>query len=109
MTRESLLNEDWARTIDQLGGAEALSATARETKAFLRAREIKSATDLLRLTLAYCLGEGGLRSTAAWAASVGVADISNVALLQRLRRCGDWFAALVGRMVAARPPAAGTG
>ena len=109
MARESLLNEDWARTIAQLGGAEALSATARETKAFLRAREIKSATDLLRLTLAYCLGEGGLRSTAAWAASVGVADISNVALLQRLRRCGDWFATLVGRMVAARPPAAGTG
>ncbi len=109
MTRESLLNEDWAMTIDQLGGAEALSATARETKAFSRAREIRSATDLLRLTLAYCLGEGGLRSTAAWAASVGLADISNVALLNRLRQCGDWFAALVGQMVAARAPAAGKG
>lgn len=109
MTHESLLNEDWTRTVDQLGGAEVLSTTARETKAFLRPREIKSAIDLLRLTLAYCLGEGGLRSTAAWAAAVGLADISNVALLYRLRHCGDWFAALIGRIVAEKPPAAGAG
>ena len=40
--------------------------------------------DLLRLILAYCLGERGLRSTAAWATAMGLADISNVALLQRL-------------------------
>ena len=69
-------------------------------KAFLRARAIGSAVDLLRLILAYCLGERGLRSTAAWPAARGLADISNVALLQRLRRCGDWLALLVGEAVA---------
>ena len=40
---------------------------------------IATAVDLLRLILAYCLGERGLRSTAAWATAMGLADISNVA------------------------------
>ncbi len=38
----------------------------------------------------------GLRSTSAWAASAGLADLSNVALLQRLRNCGAWMEHLVG-------------
>ena len=102
MRHKSLVNEDWANIVARLGGAEELKVTARETKAFLRPREITSAVDLLRLILAYCLGERGLRSTAAWAASVGLVDISNVALLYRLRQCGDWLAMLVGRRLLAR-------
>jgi len=61
---------------------------ARATKAFVRPREIKNAVDLLRLVLAYCLGKRGLRLTAAWAAAIGLVDISDVALLYRLRQCG---------------------
>jgi hypothetical protein len=109
MTRESLVNEDWTRVVARLGGAQMLGATARETRAFLRPREITNAVDLLRLILAYCLGERGLRSTAAWAASVGLVDISNVALLYRLRQCGDWLAVLVGRALAAATPKASRG
>jgi hypothetical protein len=70
----------------------------------LRARVVDSAVALLRLVLAYCLGDGGLRSTAAWAASIGLVDISNVAVLYRLRQCGDWLAVLVGRALAAAAP-----
>src|SRR5438105_14593386 len=109
MTNESLLNEDWAGIVARLGGAERLDATARETKAFVRPRQISNAVDLLRLILAYCLGERGLRSTAAWAASVGLVDISNVALLYRLRRCGDWLALLIGRVLAVTAPGASRG
>src|SRR5258706_8346824 len=106
MRHESLVNEDWKNVVVRLGGAERLHVTARETKAFLRPREITNAVDLLRLILAYCLGEWGLRSTAAWATSVGLVDISNVALLYRLRQCGDWLALLVGQALAdAAPPA----
>ncbi|MBV8921784.1 IS4 family transposase [Bradyrhizobium sp.] len=93
----------------RLGGPEALKLTARETKAFVRAREVGNAVDLLRLILAYCLGERGLRLTAAWAASVGLVDISNVALLYRLRQCGDWLALLVGQALAAAAPKASRG
>jgi hypothetical protein len=75
--------------------AASLEASARDTGAFLRARVIESAVDLLRMILAYCLGGSGLRCTAAWANAVGLADISNVALLYRLRQCGDWLALLL--------------
>src|SRR5882724_9672443 len=109
MRHESLLNEDWANLVARLGGAEALKITARETKAFLRPREITNAVDLLRLILAYCLGERGLRLTAAWAVSVGLVDISNVALLYRLRQCGDWLAMLVGHVLAGAAPKASHG
>ena len=75
----------------------------------LRPREITNAVDLLRLILAYCWGDGGLRSTAAWATSVGLVDVSNVALLYRLRHCGDWLAMLVGQVLAAAAPKASRG
>ena len=72
--------------------SRSLEASARDTKAFLRARAIENAVDLLRMILAYCLGERGLRRTAAWANAIGLVDMSNVALLYRLRQCGDWLA-----------------
>ena len=109
MRRESFVNEDWARVVARLGGAEALNVSARETKAFVRPREIRNAVDLLRLILAYCLGEKGLRLTAAWATSVGLVDISNVALLYRLRQCGDWLEGLIGRALATGAPRASRG
>src|SRR5690242_4091659 len=106
MIRESLVDRDWQAVVDRLGGAVALEASARETKAFVRPRVIGNAVDLLRMVLAYCLRQGGLRSTTAWAASVGLVDVSNVALLYRLRQCGDWLAVLVGQALAAAAPAA---
>jgi hypothetical protein len=104
MIRDSLLNRDWDGVIDRLGGAKALETSARETKAFLRPRGVKCAVDVLRLVLAYCLGEGGLRSVATWAAAIGLADISNVALLYRLRRSGDWLSLLISRTLATAAP-----
>ena len=109
MKRASLLNRDWCDVVDRLGGAEAIATRARESKAFRRARGVPDAVALLRLVLAYCLRQGGLRSTAAWASAVGLADISNVALLNRLRGCGDWLAALIGALLAAAVPAASRG
>jgi Transposase DDE domain len=109
MKRASLLNQDWCHVVDRLGGTQVIEASARDTKAFRRARGVPGAVELLRLVLAYCLRQGGLRSTAAWAGAMGLADISNVALLQRLRGCGDWLAALVGAVLAAQAPAASRG
>jgi Transposase DDE domain len=100
MTHDRLLNELWATSLTRMGGVAAIAALARETKAFLRPREIKSAVDLLRIILAYCLGGVGLRSTSAWANSVGLADLSNVALLGRLRNSSEWMQRLVGTLLA---------
>jgi len=109
MKHESLVNRDWSHIVTRLGGAANLDLSARETKAFLRARVVENAVDLLRMILAYCLGETGLRGTAAWASAIGLVDISNVALLYRLRQCGDWLALLVGQTLAFDAPQAAQG
>lgn len=109
MIHESILARDWTSIVKRLGGAKQLDISARESRAFLRPRQIKSAVDLLRLVLAYCLGVRGLRATTAWATAVGLVDISNVALLQRLRRCGGWLTVLVGQTLAAAAPVASRG
>ncbi len=107
MTHESLVNQDWTNVVARLGGPEMLNRSARETRAFVRPREIRNAVDLLRLVLAF--GDRGLRSTAAWATAIGLVDMSNVGLLYRLRQCGDWLALLVGQALAAAAPEASRG
>ena len=101
MTRESLSNPEWLRTVDRLGGTEVLEKEAREFGAFEKARKVKCAVDHLRLVLAYCLGTRGLRLTAAWAEAIGLASLSNVALLKRLRKSADWLERLVSRLIGA--------
>ena len=101
MTRESLFNADWLGTVDRLGGADQLEKEARETRAFRRARRVGCAVDQLRLTLVYCLGNMGLRLTAGWAEATGLATLSNVALLKRLRKTVPWLLLLVGRLLGA--------
>ena len=49
---------------------------ARTTKAFAWGRKVPDTVTLLRLVLAYCLGQWSLHSTASWAATAGFADIS---------------------------------
>jgi hypothetical protein len=99
----------------RIGRAKAIEASARTAKAFRRARarlrscRLSDAMALLRLVLAYCLRQDGPRSTAAWASAIGLADISNAAVLNRLRGCGDWLAARVGSLLATPAPAASRG
>ena len=84
-----------------------LEQEAREFGAFERARKIKCAVDQLRLVLAYCWGTRGLRLTAAWAEAMGLASLSNVALLKRLRNSADWLERLVCRLIGTGACAAG--
>lgn len=109
MIHESIVGRDWQSIVERLGGATALAASAKETRAFVRGRVVKTPVDLLRLILAYCLGQQGLRSTVVWATAIGLVDLSNVALLYRLCRCGDWLAVLVGQALARAAPEASRG
>jgi hypothetical protein len=101
MTDESISNAEWLRTIDRLGGTDLLEQEAREFGAFKRARKVECAVDQLRLVLSYCWGTRGLRLTAAWAEAMGLASLSNVALLKRLRNSADWLEQLVCRLLVA--------
>ena len=98
------LLEAWPDLVARLGGAEAIDASARHHGAFQRARNVKSPQDLLRLLLAYGPGGRSLRVTAAEAAACGIADVSDVALLDRFRRCADWLTALCEAVLAKNSP-----
>jgi hypothetical protein len=100
MSQAELAVSEWSGTVERLGGAGVLEEEARATGAFRRPREVKSAVDLLRLILAYCLGETGLRLTAAWAEAIGLASLSNVALLGRLRNAVPWLESILARLLA---------
>jgi hypothetical protein len=103
MTRESLSNAEWERTVGRLGGVATLELEAREFGAFKRARKVATAVDQLRLVFAYCWSAYGLRLTAAWAEAVGLVSLSNVALFKRLRNSADWLERLVGRVLGGCP------
>lgn len=64
---------------------------AREQNAFIRKRNIKSEEDLLRILLMYLSNDKSLVATASHAAIGGIAEISDVALLKRLKVSGKWF------------------
>jgi hypothetical protein len=100
MAHTRITQAGWEGTVERLGGRVRLEAEGRARRAFERPREIKCAVDLLRLALAYCLGVMGLRLTAAWAEGIGLASLSNVALLGRLRNCVPWLESIVVRLLA---------
>ena len=81
---------------------EDMEATCREKLALGRAREIRSAADLLRLCMAYGVCDMSLRQTAAWASTLGVGELSNVAVMKRLRASGDWLGHLIGQWLTER-------
>ena len=102
MEQFRLDSDEWLGIVARLGGAEGLAATARTHKAFLRSREVKSASDLLRLALMYGPGGQSLRVLAASAGADGVATLSDVALLKRLGAAADWLQALCVQSLAGR-------
>jgi hypothetical protein len=99
----------WEGVLARLGEHVDLEASAREHKAIVRRRVIRSGAQLLRLVLAYVLSGLSLRGTVAWAEAAGQASFSDVALLKRLRRSGPWLAELAGQLAVAAAPETGDG
>lgn len=81
----------WAEILAKLSADIDLPGTALATKALVRARGVPDAASLLRLAMAYGISGQSLRTTAAWATLSGVAQVSDVALLGRLRNTVDWL------------------
>lgn len=100
MLKASQLDGGWRQLLSRLGSSEELEASAKVSGALLRRREIKSAEDLLRLALAYGPCGMSLRGVAAWAQTVGLGELSDVAVLNRLRGCADWLEEIVGGLLA---------
>lgn len=73
-------------------------ALAKQCHAFTRARQIKSAAELLYILFLYCIAELSARQIAGVCAGSGK-RISDEAVRQRLAACRQWLAALLGRML----------
>lgn len=99
MKNEDIFEVDWPYIVASL---PELEASAKEYGAMTRRRSVDSAETLLRLALVYAVCDHSLRETAMWAETANVASVSDVALLKRFRRCGQWLGHLVLRKIAER-------
>lgn len=103
----SIQERDWPSVVSRVEEAIDLEASVRASGALLRKRQIRSGSDLLRLSLAYGPGGQSLRETAAWAELQQVASLSDVALMYRLRDAADWLGQVAGGLLARRSSEAG--
>lgn len=69
--------------------------SARQLGAFTRPREVKTSDRLLRPLFFYAWSDLSLRGTAAAANEVGIACLSDVALLKRFKKTVDWLRPLI--------------
>ncbi len=79
----------------------ALDTQARALKAFQRPRGIRCPSDLLRGLLAYVLETTSFRLLGIWAVVQGIADISDTAWRNQLRKANPWLLWLLGELLAA--------
>ena len=70
---------------------EGWEAKAKELGALQRAREIKTAEELLRLILLYMTKGKSFRGTSALVKLSGEAELSDVAVLKRMRNSASWL------------------
>ena len=94
----------WPYLMAFLGGEKRVSELAYATGAFIRRREVRSPEEMLQLLLTWAVAERSLQETAALAAEAGMADVSDVALLKRFMRAGDWLGALLSEVLGAVQP-----
>jgi hypothetical protein len=71
---------------------------AREFKAFVRAKKVKTPEQLLRLVLLYCGLDKPLREVAG-TFTVLYEPLTDQSVAERLRACGPWVKAMLGQML----------
>jgi hypothetical protein len=106
MDNQTLFDYQWPFLLSFLPDSSELESSARELGAIRRKRCVTSASDLLRLALVYGFCGLSLRQTAAWAETAGVASLSDVALLKRLRCASSWLGQILGCKLAERSASA---
>ena len=92
---ETVWEENWAFLLHFL--PKGWQDAAWEQHAMMRRRVIQSAEALLRLIFAYAWNDWSLRTVASWAERTGLGNLSDVAVLKRLRHAEAWLGHLVDR------------
>jgi len=97
VTSRKLVERDWEDV--QAWLPSNLEDLAFSSGAIQRKRSVQSGHELLRLALAYSLLDLSLRSVSAWMASTGLGQISDVAILKRLKAAATFLEALLKEML----------
>jgi hypothetical protein len=103
-----VLTKDWQELVEAI--PDDLETSAKEHRALLRRRGIKSGGDLLRLILVYAIVLS-LRQTAVWGVGLQLCDISRQAIEKRVLNSTAWLRYLVAvllRVVAPAPQSEST-
>ena len=94
---EARNDEDWQCLISFL--PEDWEQMAADSGALLRSRGFTDVSPLLRTLLIHLIDGASLRQTVVHAKQLGIANISDVALLKRLNASGEWFRRMACRML----------
>ena len=110
MNEPNVMDEDWELLISMM--PKGWRELARQTGATKGLRKVKEEGDCLRTLLLHLACGYSLRETAARAKEAGLADLSDVALLKRLRKSKDWLHGLCRQLLLeqgpmSEPPACG--
>src|SRR5437763_6507100 len=103
MQRGTLQSDLWNTEVVP-GLPSDLEVQARTLKAFVRVREVKCASDLLRALLAYVLCAPSFQRVGAWALLIGLAELSDSAWSRRLLKASAWLLWLLGELLAVPAP-----
>src|SRR5687767_6695951 len=96
--RADILEQEWGVLTRFL--PEGWQELARSTGALRRARQVSSPDVLLRLAFLYAASGLSLQQATARATTAGLARISAVGLMKRMRTAGPWLQALAGTVFA---------
>jgi len=100
MRNASFLLDHWPSVVGHIAARVDLEASAREHRAFVRKRGVRSAEALLHLALLYGPGGLSLRSVAGFATAAGIAEVCDVSVLDRLRNAGDFLNDVLAHLLA---------
>ena len=93
-----MLEQDWQSVVERLPSD--YEAQAAALGAFVRKREVRRASDLLRALLAFVLCVSSFRHLGCWAVLIGLCNISETAWRKRLRRSRLWLLWLLAALLA---------
>jgi len=96
---QAVINEGWEQDVLPQLPDEA-EQQAQQLGAFLRHRQFRHASDLLRGLLAYVLCAGSFRQLGSWAVLIGLANLSHVAWRAHLRTARAWLLWLLCELLA---------
>ena len=97
METSTTIADNWQQTVDMMPSD--FERSAREHRAIMRKREIKTPKDLLRVIFLYCMCDLSIDHVALRAKELGIGELTGESVLERLRKSVAWLSYPVVRFL----------